>query len=436
MALAIVARAQNAQPTLAAYVDSIRAIDNHAHVIAPDSEHDSGYDALPCDALPAGSALPPANTRFGPDVLAAWNALYGFSGTGADEKQLAAARGAQDKVRQQHGPRYFDWVLDRSRIDVALANRVVMASALKGARFLWVPYDDALLFPLDNETEKGVTPDRMVFYGREEQLLKDYLRQDGVGTPPGSLDQFLEFVARTLARQKNGGAVAIKFEAAYLRSLDFAPADRASAASVYGRSIAGTPPSRSDYKTLQDFIFRFIAAEAGRLGLVVHIHTGSGCGDFFDNDGANPMRLSSVLNDPELRRTVFVLLHGGSPTERTAAALIVKPNVYVDTSSLELLWSPAELARTLRPWLETMPEHVMFGTDAGPWGPGAGWEETTWLGSRKTRQALTLALTQMINEHVITSARAREIARRVLRDNATELYRLSIPGGIRDSRRD
>ena len=98
------------------------------------------------------------------------------------------------------------------------------------------------------------------------------------------------------------------------------------------------------------------------------------------------MRLSSVLNDPALRRTVFVLLHGGSPTERTAAALIVKPNVYVDTSSLELLWSPAELARTLRPWLETMPEHVMFGTDAGPWGPGAGWEETTWLGSRKTRR--------------------------------------------------
>ena len=57
-------------------------------------------------------------------------------------------------------------------------------------------------------------------------------------------------------------------------------------------------------------------------------------------------------------------------------------------------------------------------------------------GQPENSQALTLALTQMINEHVITSARAREIARRVLRDNATELYRLSIPGGIRDSRRE
>jgi predicted TIM-barrel fold metal-dependent hydrolase len=155
----------------------------------------------------------------------------------------------------------------------------------------------------------------------------------------------------------------------------------------------------------------------------VHIHTGAGCGDSFETTGANPLLLESAIIDPALRHTTFVLLHGGF-VEREIASLIVKPNVYADTSMLELMWSPSELARVLRVWLEVMPEHVLFGTDAGPNGPGFGWEESTWLGSRKARQALTMALGQMVTEKVITPARAREIASRVLRDNAVELYRI------------
>ena len=56
-------------------------------------------------------------------------------------------------------------------------------------------------------------------------------------------------------------------------------------------------------------------------------------------------------------------------------SLIGKPNAWVDTSVLALIYSSAELARMLRPWLEVMPEHVLFGTDAGPFRPGMGWEE-------------------------------------------------------------
>ena len=48
---------------------------------------------------------------------------------------------------------------------------------------------------------------------------------------------------------------------------------RAAAAKVYARWIAGGRPDPGDYKLLQDFLFRYIAAECGRLGLPVHIHT-------------------------------------------------------------------------------------------------------------------------------------------------------------------
>jgi predicted TIM-barrel fold metal-dependent hydrolase len=136
------------------------------------------------------------------------------------------------------------------------------------------------------------------------------------------------------------------------------------------------------------------------------------------------MLLDAMLNDVSLRKTSFVLLHGGSPFERHNVPLIVKPNVWVDTSVLELLQSPAELARTMRPWLEAMPEHVIFGTDSGPFGPGYGWEETAWVGSRNARKALGIVVTQMVNEGVITDSRAKEIAERVLRRNAMELYKL------------
>ena len=170
-------QAQRTDSRLSAFIDAIRAVDNHSHVVAPDLERDHDYDALPCDALPAGSALPPLNMRFGPRTLAAWKALYGLAGTGAEDVQIKAARSAQDAVRRREGDRYFTGVLDKAGIETVLANRVRMAPELSGPRFRWVPYDDALLFPLDNSVEKNRTADRNVFYAREEQLL----RQDPEG---------------------------------------------------------------------------------------------------------------------------------------------------------------------------------------------------------------------------------------------------------------
>ena len=65
---------------------------------------------------------------------------------------------------------------------------------------------------------------------------------------------------------------------------------------------------------------------------------------------------------------------------------------------------------------------MIFGTDAGPFGVGMGWEEATWIASHKTRRALAIALTQLIRDDAITLARAKVIADGVLRQNATALY--------------
>jgi uncharacterized protein len=419
-----VAAAQEPSPSLTAHINAIRIVDDHAHVVAPDMARDRNFDALPCDTLPADGAPTPGNVRFGSDLQAAWKALYGFVGTSDAPDQLKAWESAQNRVRTKMGAGYYKWVLDQAGLDTVLANRIVMGPDLSAPRFRWVPYDDALLFPLDNSAAKAMSPDRKILFEAEEKLLASYVSARGVATRPSTLDEYLtRVVTPTLESQKQDGALGIKFEAAYLRSLEFLPADRTTATKAYAAAVSG-PIDSDAYRHLQDFLFRYIAAEAGRLGLVVQIHTGTGCGTYFDDPGADPMLLDSVLNDASLRGTRFVLLHGGSPFDRHITSLILKPNAWVDTSVLELLFSPAEVARMMRPWLEANPEHVLFGSDAGPFGPGLGWEETTWIGARKARRALGLALSAMVAEGVVTFARAREIASGVLRENAVALYGL------------
>jgi uncharacterized protein len=419
------AQAQEPDPEIVSYINSVKAIDNHAHVTGLDLAHDRGFDQLRCDELPASSGLAPANLRFGADQQVAYKTLFGFDARTGDAAEIKKIQDMETAARQEHGAGFYAWAMQKAGIETAFANRTALAPEMKAPQIRWVPYEDALLFPLDNRSAKAANPDRRVFFSDAEQLSSAYLRDAGLSRIPPTLDAYVETVVQaTLTKQKAAGAVAVKFESAYLRRLDFAPSSRDEAASIYAKYATGGNPAPAEYKTLQDFLFKQIALEAGRLGLPVHFHTGSGCGEFFDDAGADAILLSPMLNDPDLRKTTFVLLHGNQPITRNVAALILKPNVYTDTSVLELLYSPAELARIMRPWLELMPEHVMFGTDAGPFGAGLDWEETTLMGTQHFRRALALVLTDMMRDGTITRYRARQIAEQVLHGNAAQLYKV------------
>jgi uncharacterized protein len=420
------AQTPDPDPEIVTYVDSIKAIDNHAHVTSLDRGHDKGYDQLRCDELAPATGLAPANLRFDAEQQTIYKTLFGFDAKTGDGPEIKEIQDMETAARREHRAGFYAWIMEKAGVEAVFANRTALAPEMKAPQIRWVPYEDALLFPLDNSTAKAVNPDRRVFFGDAEQLLKKYLEDAGMSRVPPTLDAYVEeAVQATLRSQKSAGATAVKFEAAYLRRLDFAPASRDEATRVYAKYAAGGNPTPAEYKTLQDFLFKQIALEAGRLGLAVHFHTGSGCGEFFDDAGADALLLSPVLNDPDLRKTNFVLLHGNQSRERGVSVLILKPNVYTDTSVLEFLYSPAELARILRPWLEFMPEHVMFGTDAGPFGPGLDWEETTLMGSQRFRRALALVLTDMVRDGTITRDRAKEIAERVLHGNAMQLYKIN-----------
>jgi predicted TIM-barrel fold metal-dependent hydrolase len=203
---------------------------------------------------------------------------------------------------------------------------------------------------------------------------------------------------------------------AYLRPLDIGNPSKAQAEAAWS--------GKGDYKALQDYVFRFIAAECGRLGMAVHFHSDAGAGSYFNVSGVNPMLIEPLLNDPALRQTNFVFVHGGWPFTKEVTALFTKPNAYVDFSSQTYLNYPTNVAQTIRGWLEYVPEKVLFATDAYPYSPEAGWEETGYIAANTGREALGIALTGMLRDGEIDRARAVELARMVLRDNARTLYKL------------
>jgi uncharacterized protein len=202
-----------------------------------------------------------------------------------------------------------------------------------------------------------------------------------------------------------------------LRKLDFDEPDEARAHVVYDRYVKGGEAGASSYKALQDFLFRYIAREAGRLGLAVHIHAIDGAGSYYRASGSNPLLLESVFNDPTLRKTNFVIIHGGAPFTKQTVSMMGKPNVYADFSAQTFFLYPRALSENLRYWLESFPDRVLFGTDAFSFGPAVDWGEVAWLSNTTARQALALALTGMMNDGEITRERAMELARMVLREN-------------------
>ena len=412
---------------LANEISKIKAIDNHAHplkYVAPGEKPDDEFDALPLDAIvpfPLPVRLSPAN----PEFIRAWHDLYRYSHNDMSEAHVRELMAAKQRVLNERGDSFPAWILDQLNIETMFANRVAMGRGLAAPRFRWVAFDDALIFPLNNEAAKRSNPDYRGFFPGEERLRKRYLADLRLKALPPSLDEYLKrIVTPTLERQKSNGAVAIKFEAAYLRKLDFDHPNEATARITYARYVRGGEPPATGYKALQDFLFYYIAREAGRLGMAVHIHCISGAGGFYRQSGSNPLLLEAVFNDPALRKTNFVVVHGGYPFTKEMGSLMSKPNVYADFSAQTFFTYPRELSETLRNWLEAYPDKILFGTDAFSFGPEVDWGEVAWLSNTTARQALVMALTGMMNDGEIDRERAMELARMVLHDNASKLYGL------------
>jgi uncharacterized protein len=419
--LASPAHAQDAvDAKLLEEITRIRVVDNHMHGDAVDPARRARWH----DDNPLGKPRYPEVVglqRNNPDWRAAWFALYGYSYPDAEPAHLKALLAAKRETIARADVNWPSAVLDTAGVDLALLNTVQPGAGQLNGRFRWVPYADPLLRPFAGEAS-------WLDYSGGQISINRMMKELGFSRPPPTLTEYrINIVQATLARWKKDGAVAVKFLSAYARALDFEVVEEAVAAPLYARSVRGEPLAPGERKLLEDYLFGAICALAGAQQLVVHVHTGNGDGPYFDNSQANPGLLEAALDSRALRKTNFVLLHGGWPWHLVAQAMTDKPNTWVDFSAQTSYLGTHQLAEVLRGWLSWHPEKVLFGSDArsDSDSPLTDWEEKEFLMTAKARRALAIALTAMMQNGEITRERAYEIARQVLRENAVKLYGLA-----------
>jgi hypothetical protein len=227
-------------------IAAIKAIDNHAHPLRAlqegerDAEwSDLSYHTLETAATDPGAEMPLVPFRLrptSPEFIAVWQALYGFSPSIVTKELVQELVQVKRRIRHEQGHNYPAWVLDKIGLETMLANRVALDRSLPAPRFRWVPYVDALMFPLSNEAVRRARPDLGPSYDSLERLLKTHLADLGLSRlPPGIEGYLTEVVTPTLERQKRGGAVAFKFQAAYVRALDISNPSAEQAKRVYDR---------------------------------------------------------------------------------------------------------------------------------------------------------------------------------------------------------
>jgi len=396
-------------------IENIPIFDHHAH---PGFADDPDVDTM---ASPPGSAA--LRTRdTNPELVAASKALFGYPYNDLSPEHAKWLVQKKAELKKAQGNAYFSNLLDKLNIEQGVANRAMMADYLDPKRFPWVFFADSFMWPFDNQHERARNRDEEVYLPLQEKMLHRWMQQENVDKLPPDFAGYLAFVSRVLGDNQKKGGIAMKFEVAYFRSTRFADPTREQAEDVYQRFVSGGVPSEQEYRTFQDYVFRFLVREGGRLHLPVHVHSAVGIGDYFSLSDGNILNLENILRDPRYSDTKFVMIHGGYPYEHQAIWLAAVKNVYLDTSLMELDMYPSEFRHVLKTWLETFPDKMTFGTDSFPYNETLGAEESYWLGVQSARTALAAALAEMISEGEVNESQALQLAHGYLHDNAVGIY--------------
>src|SRR5246500_4768983 len=374
---------------LLAEINKIPAFDHHAHPGFPD---DPDVDAM---AAPPGSS-PLRERDTNPELVAAAKALFSYPYDDLSPDHARWLVNKKTELKTQQGTAYFSNLLDKLNIEQGVANRAMMADYLDPKRFVWVFFVDSFMWPFDNQKERARNADQAVYMPLQEKMLHRWMEQEHLQQLPASFDDYLKFISQVLEdNQKNKGGIAMKFEVAYFRTTRFSDPTKGQAEEIYKHYVAGGVPTEQEYRAFQDYIFRYLIREGGRLHLPIHIHSAVGVGDYYNLSQSNIMNLENILRDPRYTSTTFVMIHGGYPLEREAIWLAAVKNVYMDSSLMEVVMYPAAFKDSLRQWLETYPDKITFGTDSFPYNDALGGEESYWLGVQTSRTALAAALARM-----------------------------------------
>ena len=210
---------------------------------------------------------------------------------------------------QAEGEQYPAWVLDQMGVETMLANRVEMGSSIQPPRFRWVPYADALMFPLDNSASRSESRTARHSSRSKTSCARATWRSRSPWRRPPRSPTILP--AWSLPRSSATSRAARWPKSSrppICGRLHFDAVDRAAAERVYARFIGKAPLGEPTTSPCRISCSATSPPNAAGWAWPSTSTRMAGAGGYFDVQGANPLQLESVLNDPALRKTKFV--HG------------------------------------------------------------------------------------------------------------------------------
>ena len=200
----------------------------------------------------------------------------------------------------------------------------------------------------------------------------------------------------------------------YSRRVDFehssfADAERAFEAMMQGRQV--------ELRPLHDYLFHRFVQRAREFNLPIQLHTGYLAGNWGSPGNGNPELLVPIFR--RYRGVRFDMFHAGWPYSEVAGAIgKAFPNVYLD-----MCWAwtmnPVQMERILSEWLSAVPHNKIFGFggDTGSPFPMVGY-------ALQARRGIANVLDRKAASSEYDLATAKRVARRIMHENAQEVYGL------------
>ncbi|MCJ8328655.1 MAG: amidohydrolase family protein [Lentisphaeria bacterium] len=213
-------------------------------------------------------------------------------------------------------------------------------------------------------------------------------------------------------------SIAVKSQHAYGRTLEWIERDEADVAKVLDKKINGTELTVEDELCIGDWAWARGVELSIKHNLPFKIHTGHYAGN-------NSMQINRInaahlcpllLAYPEAR---FVLMHISYPYQDELLSIAKHfPNVWVDMC---WAWSinPHSSAEFLRGFIHSVPINKLFGFGGDSFHP-----HSSVAYGQQTRNWLTRALQQEVDEGMLTETEAIHIAQRILQDNQMDCFDL------------
>jgi predicted TIM-barrel fold metal-dependent hydrolase len=236
------------------------------------------------------------------------------------------------------------------------------------------------------------------------------------------LGEFLSAVYEIMKKMKERGAVGIKNQSAYVRSIRYDLVSKSDAESLFNK-ILDDPNSNLGWpgaKPLDDFLFHEYMRFANKLSLPVQIHTGYLAGKGNRVDRANASQLANVI---ELHKNVtFDLFHGNWPYMGDLLFLAKNyKNVFMN-----LCW-----VHGMDPYysIELMMRAIYSVPHAKILGFGADYHFPEHVETHLSlaRQNISEALSRLADKGWLTQMEAVEIAQDWLYNTPNEVFKLGLP---------